>query len=75
MIEVLEQPVLSPSRDGGDDDLVHLYCRDETRSLCGRDLTGHAFETDCPESEMCVVCVDLDEAMEYCGPNCPEDGS
>lgn len=55
---------------GCDDDLNHLYCCDENRSLCGIDLTDVPVVDVDPDEDpdLCVVCRDLEfRTCERCG--------
>lgn len=50
-------------------DIVHLYCCDESRALCGLDLTGEP--PGAPEDPVCRPCAD--RASLPCGaPDCPD---
>lgn len=51
---------------GATDELSHIYCCDETRGLCGTNLTGYDEAADVT----CVVCLDIDAADAPCGPAC-----
>ena len=52
-------------------DLFHRVCCDDDHALCGADVSG------CPwgpltGEQFCVVCDELDKAIESCGaPTCP----
>lgn len=67
-VEVAPDVALAPVDD--DDDLIHTYCCDPSRSLCG--LTFDDDDIEWPEGSYpndCVVCEDL--AGSPCGfPGC-----
>ncbi len=60
-----------PTSGDGDEGLDHYYCCDESRSMCGLDLSGvFVGEGADADEDMCVVCDDL--ADEPCDePDCP----
>lgn len=53
---------------GAGDDLVHYFCCDPDRAMCGEDLTG-AFVDDGDEDDGddCQACVDVLDVGEPCG--------
>lgn len=62
-LHLSEQPTHSDTSN--DDGLVHTFCCDPDRALCGKDVSGEPV-TACIESpDDCVVCEDL--AAGPCG--------
>lgn len=62
----------SGSTDGGDDDLVHLWCCDRDVAWCGLDLSKATEDDNAPESDECVVCVYMWRTGYPCSPGCME---
>lgn len=63
--------VIERAKASDDDELDHYFCCDESRAMCGADLTNVTrsdFDDDGPT--VCVVCRDLDRTLEACGPTC-----
>lgn len=59
------------SLDTTSDAIVHTFCCDENRSLCGLDISTEPFTPDSDPAHECVVCFELDEAGGPCGvPGC-----
>ena len=56
------------------ENLNHIYCCDENRSLCGTDIAEWTVQEGCEID--CVVCAQLADADESCGvPGCPDGGT
>jgi hypothetical protein len=47
--------------------IVHTYCCDENRSLCGLDITTEPLVADPDPADECVVCAELDDVGGPCG--------
>lgn len=63
MNELKTRPVESDT--GGGDDVIHWWCCDPFRALCGAECDPDE-EVDCDGD--CVVCVDLEDGP--CRPGC-----
>jgi hypothetical protein len=52
-----------------DNDHRHIVCCRTDRSLCGEDQTGVpcAEERECPDEELCIRCLVIEEAEVPCG--------
>jgi hypothetical protein len=63
----------APTVTGSDhaDDLVHLWCCDDTIAYCGLDITEDTPLDDWADEDECVVCGDLEQSGALC-PKCGE---
>ncbi len=66
----LAEPLQRPAETAGDA-LIHTVCCDETRALCGKDVSSEPWVADAAHPNDCVVCEELVKTLSPCRPDCP----